>query len=67
MPELPDIVVYIEAMKRRIQGQTLKTVRVMHPFLVRTVGTGSGSLKPHFTQQCRNAIKAILFCVQGRF
>lgn len=37
MPELPDIVVYIEALEKRIGGQTLEGVRVVSPFLLRTV------------------------------
>jgi len=36
MPELPDIVVYIEAVEKRILGQTLEGVRVVSPFLLRT-------------------------------
>src|ERR1051325_3959890 len=36
MPELPDIVVYIEALEKRILGQTLQGVRVVSPFLLRT-------------------------------
>ena len=36
MPELPDIVVYIEALEKRIQGQTLERVSVASPFLLRT-------------------------------
>jgi formamidopyrimidine-DNA glycosylase len=36
MPELPDITVYIEALERRIVGQTLEGVRVNTPFLLRT-------------------------------
>ena len=36
MPELPDIVVYIEALESRILGQTLERVRVASPFLLRT-------------------------------
>src|SRR5258706_9810022 len=36
MPELPDIVVYVEALRARIAGQPLERVRVAHPFLVRT-------------------------------
>ena len=37
MPELPDVVVYIEAIKKRILGQKLETVRIVSPFLLRTV------------------------------
>jgi formamidopyrimidine-DNA glycosylase len=37
MPELPDIEVYLHAMRPRILGERLDGVRVAHPFLVRTV------------------------------
>ena len=36
MPELPDIVVYIEALQARIVGQRLEHVRLLNPFLLRT-------------------------------
>jgi formamidopyrimidine-DNA glycosylase len=36
MPEYPDIVVYIEALEKRIQGQTLRHVHLASPFLLRT-------------------------------
>ena len=37
MPELPDIVVYIEALEKRILGKRLDHVRIASPFLLRTV------------------------------
>jgi len=37
MPELPDVVVYIEALEYRILGSTLQGVRIRHPFLLRSV------------------------------
>ncbi len=37
MPELPDVVVYIEALEKRILGQRLEGVRIASPFLLRTV------------------------------
>jgi formamidopyrimidine-DNA glycosylase len=36
MPELPDIVVYLEALEQRILGQVLERVRIASPFLLRT-------------------------------
>jgi formamidopyrimidine-DNA glycosylase len=36
VPELPDVVVYIEALEKRILGQLLERVRVASPFLLRT-------------------------------
>jgi len=37
MPELPDITVYIERLRPRIQGQVLDKAEVASPFLLRTV------------------------------
>ena len=37
MPELPDITVYIEALEKRILGQKLENVRIVSPFLLRSV------------------------------
>ena len=36
MPELPDIMVYIEALEARIRGAQLEHVRIVGPFLLRT-------------------------------
>jgi formamidopyrimidine-DNA glycosylase len=36
MPELPDVVVYIEALERRILGHVLEQVQIAGPFLLRT-------------------------------
>lgn len=36
MPELPDIVVYIESLERRVLGETLRAVRVASPSVLRT-------------------------------
>ena len=37
MPELPDITVYMHALEVRVLGETLTDVRLMSPFLLRTV------------------------------
>jgi formamidopyrimidine-DNA glycosylase len=36
MPELPDVVVYIEALERRVVGRVLERVRLFNPFLLRS-------------------------------
>lgn len=36
MPELPDVVVYLEALGPRVLGQELQRVRLASPFLLRT-------------------------------
>ena len=37
MPELPDVVVYCEALCDRVRGQPLERVRTLNPFVLRTV------------------------------
>jgi formamidopyrimidine-DNA glycosylase len=37
MPELPDILLYIEALKARIPGRRLERVRLLSPFVLRSV------------------------------
>ena len=36
MPELPDITVYVERAQERMQGQVLRRVKLLNPFLLRT-------------------------------
>ncbi len=37
MPELPDVTVYLEALERRVAGARLERVRLLTPFLLRSV------------------------------
>jgi len=37
LPELPDVVVYIEALMRHIAGQRLETIHLLSPFVLRSV------------------------------
>jgi formamidopyrimidine-DNA glycosylase len=37
VPELPDVVVYIEALAARILGQTMENIRIASPFVLRSV------------------------------
>ena len=39
MPELPDITLYLEALRARILGRALERIRVVSPFLLRSVDT----------------------------
>jgi formamidopyrimidine-DNA glycosylase len=36
MPELPDIEIYLESLRARIEGRTLQHIRLKNPFLLRT-------------------------------
>jgi formamidopyrimidine-DNA glycosylase len=36
MPELPDVILYVEALDRLLTEQTIRDVRVRSPFVMRT-------------------------------
>ena len=59
MPELPDIVVYIEALEKRILGQMLERTRVVSPFLLRTVVPPLSSAEGKTVVQLRRMGKRI--------
>ncbi|HEX2267894.1 MAG TPA: DNA-formamidopyrimidine glycosylase family protein [Pyrinomonadaceae bacterium] len=61
MPELPDIVVYIEALEKRIQGAVLKRVRVASPFLLRTAVPPLSSVEGREVVELRRLGKRICF------
>src|SRR5215469_4550524 len=59
MPELPDITVYIEALEKRILGETLDHVRIASPFLLRTVTPPIASTEGKRVRQIRRLGKRI--------
>jgi formamidopyrimidine-DNA glycosylase len=42
MPELPDIEVYLDALRRRIVGAPVQAIRILNPFVLRTVAPQPG-------------------------
>lgn len=44
MPELPDVVVYLDALRSRIAGQRLEGLRFASPFVLRSVTPAAGEL-----------------------
>jgi formamidopyrimidine-DNA glycosylase len=59
LPELPDIVVYIEALEERILGQKLEVVRIASPFLLRTVDPPLESVQDKIVVELRRLGKRI--------
>jgi formamidopyrimidine-DNA glycosylase len=59
MPELPDVVLYIEALERRILGQPLAGVRLASPFLLRTAEPPIGALAGKHVRRLRRLGKRI--------
>jgi formamidopyrimidine-DNA glycosylase len=65
MPELPDITVYIEALEKRILGQRVTGVRILGPFLLRTVEPPVGSVEGKQVEELRRLGKRICIGVEG--
>lgn len=61
MPELPDVVVYVEALERRVVGQTLTGVRIRSPFLLRTFEPALESAYGKKVREVRRLGKRIVF------
>src|SRR5579871_6965961 len=65
MPELPDIVVYIEALEKRILGQPLQHVRLASPFLLRSVSPPIRDVEGKTVRQLRRIGKRIAIGLDG--
>jgi formamidopyrimidine-DNA glycosylase len=59
MPELPDIVIYIEALERRILHHTLERIRLSGPYLLRTATPPIQELEGKKVQALRRIGKRI--------
>jgi formamidopyrimidine-DNA glycosylase len=65
VPELPDIVVYIEALEKRIHGSILERVRIANPFLLRTAVPPLSSVEGKKVVELRRLGKRICFGLEG--
>jgi formamidopyrimidine-DNA glycosylase len=65
MPELPDIVAYIDALEPRIVNQVLQSVRVASPFVLRTVRPSLADVVGRAVRQLRRIGKRIAIGVEG--
>jgi formamidopyrimidine-DNA glycosylase len=65
MPELPDIVVYIESLERRLAGHRLEAVRLASPFVLRSVTPPISSLDGLLLKGLRRIGKQIVFAFEN--
>jgi len=65
MPELPDIVVYLEALQPRVVGQSLERLRLASPFLVRSVDPPIQALHGKRIHGLRRLGKRIVIVFEG--
>jgi formamidopyrimidine-DNA glycosylase len=65
MPELPDIVVYIEHLEANLVGQMLARVRLMNPFVLRSVTPPMASAEGKKVVGLRRMGKRIVIAFEG--
>ncbi len=67
MPELPDVVVYVEALRERVEGLPLLRSVIRGPFLLRSVAPPLESLNGRVVADVRRIGKRIAFVFEGGF
>jgi formamidopyrimidine-DNA glycosylase len=65
MPELPDVVAYLEALRPRIMGARLERVRVLHPFLLRSVQPPLSDVVGRSVTGLRRLGKRLVIALEG--
>ena len=65
MPELPDIVVYCEAIEQRVSGRDLTRIRVRSPFLLRSVRPPLSDAEGRSVVGVRRVGKRVVLCLEG--
>jgi formamidopyrimidine-DNA glycosylase len=67
VPELPDVVVYVEQLAARIVGQRLARVRTLNPFLLRTAEPPLSAVEGLVVVGVRRLGKRIVVALEGEF
>jgi formamidopyrimidine-DNA glycosylase len=65
MPELPDVVVYVDALRDRLQGRRLERFRLISPFVLRTVTPPLEEASGRQVQEIRRLGKRIAIQFEG--
>jgi len=65
MPEYPDVEVYVEALRARIVGRTLRRVRLANPFLLRSVDPPIEAAEGRRIESVRRLGKRIVAGLEG--
>jgi formamidopyrimidine-DNA glycosylase len=67
VPELPDICLYVEHLKRRVEGFRLERVRLASPFLLRSVDPPIAMLEGRRVEGVRRMGKRLVLALDGGF
>src|SRR5687768_6661919 len=63
MPELPDILAYLEALTPRVVGQPIERARVLSPFVLRTVDPPFAEIEGKHVRSLDRLGKRIVFAL----
>ncbi|HVQ62206.1 MAG TPA: DNA-formamidopyrimidine glycosylase family protein [Burkholderiales bacterium] len=66
MPELPDVVVYVERLENRLAGRTLARLRLLNPFVLRSVSPPVASAEGREVLGLRRIGKRIVIELEGK-
>ena len=67
MPELPDVTVYTEALQKRVVGQSLRRLRIISAFVLRSVAPSVGEFEGRLVRAVRHLGKRIAIELEGEF
>jgi formamidopyrimidine-DNA glycosylase len=62
MPELPDVTIYLDALRPRIVGQPIERIRLASPFILRSVDPPIAALVGRRVEDVRRLGKRIVLC-----
>lgn len=65
MPELPDVELYLSALRSRVGGRVIERVRVASPFFVRTYDPPASAIEGHAIESLSRVGKRIVFALSG--
>jgi formamidopyrimidine-DNA glycosylase len=65
VPELPDVVVYLERLTARIVGHELLRLRILNPFVLRSVSPPTSEVDGHRVVGVRRIGKRIVIALEG--
>jgi len=66
VPELPDVVVYVERLENRLAGRTLARLRLLNPFVLRSVSPPVASAEGREVLGLRRIGKRIVIELEGK-
>ena len=67
MPELPDIELYLHALRPRVVGEPLEGIRIASPFVLRSVEPPAAELAGRRVRELRRLGKRIVLCLESNY